>query len=251
MKNFIGTSGFSYRHWKGVFYPEELSQKKWLEFYTKSFNTLELNSTFYHLPKESTVKNWVKRTPNDFVFSVKASRFITHMKKLKDAQESIQLFMQRASLFMDKLGVILFQLPPSMKKDAALLKDFLLLLDKDKRYAFEFRHKSWISDDIYSILKEYNVAFCISDTPEYPYAEVITANFSYIRLHGHTVLYASNYTEEQLRRYAYLVNQWNKNGIFAYIYFDNDFSGYAVKNALQLKKMISDSSPINYTAQTS
>ena len=239
MKNFIGTSGFFYRHWKGIFYPEGLPQKKWLEFYANSFGTLELNNTFYRLPRKSTVKGWVNRTPDNFVFSVKGSKFITHTKRLRNVEKSVQLFMQRALLFENKLGVILFQLPPSMKKDAVLLKNFLSLLNKNKRYAIEFRHKSWLSDEIYTTLKEYNIAFCISDTPQYPYAEVVTANFSYIRLHGHTVLYASDYTKNQVTHYANLIKKWNKNNIQAYIYFDNDFSGYAIKNALQLKKLLS------------
>ena len=239
MKNFIGTSGFFYRHWKGIFYPEGLPQKKWLEFYANSFDTLELNSTFYHLPKENTVKAWVNRTPDNFVFSVKASKFITHTKRLRNVEESLQLFIQRAALFGNKLGVILFQLPPSMRKDMTLLKNFLSLLDKNGQYAIEFRDKGWLSDEIYDTLKEYNVAFCISDTPRYPYAEVVTANFSYIRLHGHTALYASDYTKDQLTHYANLIKKWSKNNITSYVYFDNDFSGYAVKNALQLKKLLS------------
>jgi uncharacterized protein YecE (DUF72 family) len=239
MRNFIGTSGFSYAHWKGVFYPEGLAQRKWLEFYSQTFNTVELNSTFYHLPKESTIENWVKRTPKGFTFSVKASKFITHIKRLKDVGENVKLFMKHILLFKDKLGVILFQLPPSMKKDTELLKEFLSLLEQNKRYTIEFRNESWFSKDVYNILEENNVAFCISDTPRYPYAEVITANFSYIRLHGHTELYASNYTEEQLKHYAGLIKKLNKTNIPVYLYFDNDFEGYAVKNALQIIKMLS------------
>ncbi len=238
IKNFIGTSGFSYSHWKGIFYPEDLSSSKFLEFYAKNFDTVEMNSTFYHIPRDSTIRNWTKKTPENFVFSVKASKFITHIKRLKEAEESVEKFLQKAELFGNKLGVILFQLPPSLKKDTVLLSEFIGTLDKNKKYAFEFRHKTWLSDDVYEILKKNNIAFCISDTPRYPYAEVITADFSYVRLHGHTKLYASEYTKEQLKHYAKLVSENNKKGISFYVYFDNDFYGYAVKNALELKNLI-------------
>ncbi len=237
-KNFIGTSGFSYSHWKGVFYPEDLPSSKFLEFYAKNFDTVEMNSTFYHTPRDSTIRNWIEKTPENFVFSVKTSKFITHIKRLKDSGGSVEKFLQKAELFGKKLGVILFQLPPSLKKDAVLLSEFIGTLDKSKKYAFEFRHKTWLSEDVYEILKKNNIAFCISDTPRYPYAEVITADFSYVRLHGHTKLYASEYTKEQLIHYAELISENNKKGISFYVYFDNDFYGYAVKNALELKNLI-------------
>ncbi len=237
-KNFIGTSGFSYSHWKGIFYPEDLPSSKFLEFYAENFDTVEMNSTFYHTPRDTTIQNWVKKTPVNFVFSVKASKFITHIKRLKDAKESVEKFLQKAELFGDKLGVILFQLPPSLKKDTALLSEFIEDLDKSKKYTIEFRHKSWLSDEVYDILKKNNIAFCISDTPRYPYAEVITANFSYVRLHGHTQLYASEYTQEQLEHYAEFIMRNNKKGISFYVYFDNDFYGHAVKNARELKDLV-------------
>jgi uncharacterized protein YecE (DUF72 family) len=238
VKNFIGTSGFSYSHWRSIFYPETLKSADFLRFYSGYFNTVEMNSTFYHTPRDSTIEKWVRTTPENFVFSVKASKFITHVKRLKDTRDSLSLFLQKAELFGKKLGVILFQLPPSLKKDLVLLKNFLDLLPKDKLFAMEFRHKSWLDEEVYSLLKDYNVAFCISDTPRYPYAEVITANFSYVRLHGHEILYASSYTEEQLSYYADLIKRWNKNGVGFFVYFDNDFYGNAVKNALELKKLI-------------
>ncbi len=238
VKNFIGTSGFSYSHWKGVFYPENLPGSKFLSFYAEKFDTVELNNTFYHTPHDSTIEKWVSQTPKGFVFSVKASKFITHVKRLKDAEESVGKFLEKAALFGEKLGVILFQLPPSLKKDLPLLKEFVSHLQEGRRYTFEFRHKSWLSDDVYSLLAEKNIAFCISDTPRYPYAEVITADFSYVRLHGHTVLYASEYSKEQLVHYAELIKTNNEKGISFYVYFDNDFGGYAVKNATELKELL-------------
>ncbi len=237
-KSYIGTSGFSYGHWRGIFYPEDLKSKDFLSFYAQHFDTVEMNNTFYHTPRDSSIKKWVSETPQNFVFSIKASKFITHIKRLKDVEDSLRLFLQKAELFDDKLGVVLFQLPPSLKADIPLLGDFLSLLPKGRRFTVEFRHKSWLDDKIFTLLSDYNVAFCISDTPRYPYAEVVTANFSYIRLHGHEVLYASSYSNEQLMHYAEFIRMWNKKGVQFFVYFDNDFYGYAVKNALKLKEIL-------------
>ncbi len=238
VKNYIGTSGFSYGHWRGIFYPEDLKSKDFLSFYARHFDTVEMNNTFYHTPRDSSIKKWVNETPQNFVFSIKASKFITHIKRLKGVEDSLQLFLQKAEIFDDKLGVILFQLPPSLKADVPLLKEFLSLLPKERRFTVEFRHKSWLNDEVFSLLSDYNIAFCISDTPRYPYMEVVTANFSYIRLHGHEVLYASSYSDEQLAYYANFVKTWNEKGVQFFVYFDNDFYGYAVKNALKLKEIV-------------
>ena len=238
VKNYIGTSGLSYEHWKGVFYPEDLKLKDFLSFYTRYFDTVEMNNTFYHTPRDTSIEKWMSETSQNFVFSIKASRFITHIKRLKDVEDSLELFLQKAELFGDKLGAILFQLPPSLRADVSLLRDFLLLLPKEKHFTIEFRHKSWLSDEVFTLLSDYNIAFCISDTPRYPYAEVVTADFSYIRLHGHEVLYASSYSDEQLNHYAKFIKKWNKKGIEFFVYFDNDFYGYAVKNALKLKEIL-------------
>jgi len=237
-KTFIGTSGFSYGHWQGVFYPEELPKNQWFVYYTGVFDTVELNNTFYHLPRESTVEKWEKTSPDGFTFAVKGSKFITHIKKLVDVGESLRLFESRAALLGDKLGVILFQFAPSFKKDIDLLENFLKLLSPQKRYTMEFRHKSWFSDDTYDILKKYNISLCASDTPKYPYCEVLTADFMYIRLHGHEVLYASDYSEEVLKEYGQKIKEWNEQGIDVYTYFDNDYYGYAVKNAKRLKELL-------------
>ncbi len=241
---FVGTSGFSYGHWKGIFYPEGLPTNQWFSYYTKFFDTVELNNTFYHLPRETTVKKWKDTSPDNFIFSVKGSKFITHVKKLVDVKDSLQLFESRATLLGDKLGVILFQFPPSFKKDIGKLESFLPLLTPKRRYTMEFRHKSWFSDDVYEILKKYNVSLCASDTPRYPYYEVLTADFMYIRLHGHEVLYASDYSEEVLKEYAEKIKAFNEKKIDVYIYFDNDFYGYAVKDAKRLKELLGVTSPL-------
>ncbi len=232
----IGTSGWNYKHWKGLFYPEHLSKTKWLEFYTKYFDTVELNATFYRLPSEKTFHNWHKRTPEKFIWALKASKFITHTKRLKDVKEALSKFYNTISKLKEKCGPILFQLPPSLVFEKSLLEDFCNLLDYSYRHTLEVRNKSWIDNRVFDTLKRYNIAFCISDTAgRYPYYEEITADFVYIRLHGSKKLYASEYTKEEINMWAKKLVQWKKD---AYIYFDNDFNGYAVKNAKMLKEAL-------------
>lgn len=232
----IGTSGWNYPHWKNIFYPENLSRGKWLEFYIKHFETVELNATFYRLPAEKTFQNWYKRTPKGFIWSLKASKFITHTRRLKDVQEPLNKFYSAVSKLKEKCGPILFQLPPSLVFEKNLLEDFCEVLDSSYKYTLEVRNKSWINDDTFEILKKYNVAFCISDTAgKYPYHEEITADFVYIRLHGPTKLYASEYTEQAISHWAEKLTNWGKD---AFVYFDNDFEGYAIKNAKMLKRKL-------------
>jgi uncharacterized protein YecE (DUF72 family) len=239
IKNFIGTSGYYYFHWKGIFYPEDLSSTKFLKYYIQYFDTLELNSTFYHIPKESTIKQWKNNVPEKFIISIKANKNITHIKRLKNAETEINEFMRKIALLQKKLGVILFQLPPSLKKDLTILKDFINLLNTGKmKFAIEFRHDSWLDDSVYEVLKEKNIAFCISDSPYYPFAEEITADFTYIRFHGHESLYASNYSNADLKSYAEKIKKWNGKGISSFCYFNNDFGGFAVKNALYLRELV-------------
>ena len=236
-KVFIGTSGWVYPHWRGPFYPKDLSEKEWLKFYTDSFSTVELNASFYHLPKEKTFKSWYERTPANFVFAVKGSRFITHMKKLKDCQGPLENLLQAAANLKEKLGPVFFQLPPSFKADSERLKEFIKLLPGNQRFAFEFRHPSWFVDEIYTILRKANCALIASDTPRYPYEEVQTANFMYLRLHGHEQLYASSYSEKQLKDYAGKIKDWQKTSDI-FVFFDNDFNANAVKNAKELIKLL-------------
>lgn len=239
-KVFVGTSGWSYEHWKGPFYPANLANKDFLEFYTKKFSTVEINSSFYHLPKEQTFKNWRDKTPKDFLFSVKVSRFITHQKKLKDVKEPWQLFWQRVKFLKEKLGPILFQLPPNFKSNSERLKNFLKILPKKQAFTFEFRHESWFCEEIYKILATYNSALTISDTPSYPYFEVITADFTYLRLHGHERLYTSNYQDKYLKKLSQKIKNWLRTCKLkkVFVYFDNDAFGYAPKNALKLKEFL-------------
>ncbi len=269
----IGTSGYTYYHWRGVFYPKNLPSYKWLEYYTKFFKTVELNVTFYRLPQESAFKSWYRRTPKDFIFVLKGSRFITHVKKLQRIKNSTKLFFDRANLLKEKLGVILWQLPPSWKKNIKRLESFLEVTtrlslrsalapkqsrglcssrgiatlgqqvdlarnDTPIRQVFEFRHESWFCEEVYKLLKKYNVALCLADSPEFPTAEVVTADFVYLRFHGGKILYGSRYSKKEIGAWAQKIKKWTKQGFDVYAYFNNDAFGYAVENAKELKKLL-------------
>jgi len=238
---FIGTSGWAYKHWRGgVWYPEGLRQKDEFAYHTRQFDTVEINSTFYHLPPEATFAGWAEKSPPGFVFAVKFSRYLTHMKKLADPQEPLQLFLGRAAAMGEKLGPVLLQLPPSLQLDTGRLTALLALLPGDRRFTFEFRHESWFCEDIYGLLRQHNAALTISDTPRYPLVERVTADFVYVRLHGHERLYASNYSDEQLREWAGKMMRWMAQKRDVYAYFDNDAHGYAAWNARTLRGMVEE-----------
>jgi len=247
---FIGTSGWVYSHWDGIFYPEDLPSKDYnppttrLKYFSQHFKTAEINYSFYHLPRPSTYQNWHSQTPVDFIFAVKASRFITHIKRLGEVKETWQQFIENALHLKEKLGPILFQFPPSFRANETEIKrleDFLKLVNKITKpgnvklhYAFESRHQSWCNKKVYNLLKKYNVAWVIADSPSYPKAEVVTADFIYIRLHGSKVLFTSNYTKKELNSLAQKIKKWLKQNLDVYAYFNNDFGGYAIKNAKTL-----------------
>ena len=238
-KIYIGTSGWSYNGWSGIFYPEDLSKTKWLSYYSEHFDTVEVNSSFYHLPKPQTFGNWAKKTPDNFLFVVKASRYITHIKRLKDCDEPFENLTKSAKELGSKLGSFLFQLPPNMKKDTGRLKDFLKILPDNYKYAFEFRDESWFCSEVYNILDNNRCAIVISSSPGFPYHEKVTGKFCYIRMHGGKQLYSSNYSDDELKKVAEIVKQYQKSGIECYVYFNNDIGGYAVKNAKTLIKLTS------------
>jgi uncharacterized protein YecE (DUF72 family) len=247
-KIYIGTSGWQYYHWRSIFYPENLPSKDWLTYYSQNFKTVEINSSFYHLPRKKTFENWASKVPENFLFAVKVWRRITHLKKLKNVKEDFKNFFERSESLKEKFGPLLFQFPPSFKateNNVKKLKDFLKFIRenkslnlKDKHLAFEFRHQSWFNKKIYQLLKSYNTALCWADTPYYPYEEVVTADYVYIRLHGHTKLYASKYSKEELKNYAKKIKKLIKEGKTVYVYFDNDAFGYAIQNALELNSLI-------------
>lgn len=236
MQVYIGTSGWTYDHWKGSFYPEDFPKRKWLEYYTEHFNTVELNATFYRSMQPNTFEGWYKKTPKGFVWSVKASRFITHIKRLKDASASIDVFLASTLPLKEKLGPILLQLPPGLGFEKNVFESFCKSLPSNYKYTIEARNKSWHTEEALSSLKRHHIAWCISDTAgRYPYREAVTANFVYIRLHGSRSLYASEYTEAELAKWAKKIRTWCKE---TFVYFDNDYMAYAPKNAVQLIQLL-------------
>lgn len=240
MAIYIGTSGFSYHHWSLKFYPKEIKQADWLKYYAKFFNSVELNVSFYRLPDEGTFEKWCKSTPVDFVFVIKGSRYITHIKRLKVEKASIDIFMKRAELLQKKLHVVLWQLPPRMKKDIVRLETFLKLINRYKyRFVFELRNESWFSQDVYDVLKKYNAALVVADSPRFPRADVQTADFSYLRFHGGKYLYSSKYSPKEMKDWSKKIVKLAGNGD-VYAYFNNDANAFAVKNSLELKKLIEE-----------
>lgn len=238
-KIFIGTSGWQYGDWSdGVFYPPDLSNKDWLKYYSGHFKTVEVNASFYHQMSAKTYQKWRETTPKDFIFSVKISRFLTHIKKLKEPKEPWRRFIKNAKELKEKLGPILVQLPPNFKANAERLENFLKIAAKKHKLAFEFRDEGWFCDEIYAILKKHGAALVIADSKEWPTPEKITADFIYIRMHGPAGLYSSKYTAKHLRNLADKIKTWKKKAREIYVYFNNDTEGYAVENANELGQLL-------------
>jgi uncharacterized protein YecE (DUF72 family) len=237
-KIYIGTSGWSYKHWMGTFYPPGTKQKDRFPYYQKFFKTVELNSPFYHLPPRQTFEKWKEDVPNDFIYAVKASRFITHMKKLNDAGDSLTRLLDNASGLDEKLSIILFQLPPKWEINVERFRAFLEKLPKGNRYTFEFRDHTWYQDAVYSLLREFNCAFCIYELAGHVSPIEITANYVYVRLHGPGDKYQGSYTDEVLAEWAARCKDWSDTGKDVYVYFDNDQEGFAAFNAIKLKELI-------------
>lgn len=239
-KLFIGTSGYNYTDWVGVFYPQDLSKKEWLSFYSKHFNTVEINATFYHSFRRQVFENWSRQTPSTFCFSIKGSRFITHIKRINNVKSEIGKFFDSAYGLKEKLAVILWQFPSSFRltdENKKRLSKFLANLPKNSHNTFEFRHMSWFSDDIYQLLDENKAGFVINETKAFPVAEKITGDFAYIRFHGPQSLYSSSYSDEELKIWAERIRGYLK-AYDVYCYFNNDVSGYAIKNAFSLKSLL-------------
>ncbi len=239
MKWLIGTSGWSYDHWQGVFYPDDLKRKDWLSFYTQTFSTVEVNSTFYHMPLEKTMDSWRDSTPDDFVFTLKMNRLVTHRKKLKDVSPLLKQFFDRARRLEHKLGVVLHQVPPSMKNDIPLLASFLKLLPKDIKHAVEFRNESWSDDETFALLRSEGVAYCIVSAPELKTHLQATAPFAYVRMHGEGGWYTTCYSDRQLKEWARNIVELAREGCDGFVYFNNDYAGYAVQNAITLRYHLS------------
>ena len=234
----IGTSGWHYNHWRGPFYPPECSSSEFLKFYVQRFDTVELNNSFYHLPSEEAFAQWKKATPKDFVFAVKASRFITHMKKLKDPEAAFEKFHTRVAGLGRKLGPILFQLPPSWHSDPARLNEFLIALPSRRRYAFELRDPTWFNPEVDAVLRKHGAAFCIYDFDRRQSPRTVTAGFVYVRLHGPEGKYAGSYSSDALTEWGRCISAWERSGKDVYCYFDTDQAAYAVKDALRMKELV-------------
>jgi uncharacterized protein YecE (DUF72 family) len=232
---YIGASGWHYGHWRGRFYPEELPPREWLSFYAREFSCVELNNSFYKLPKPAVIQTWVEQTPSSFRFAVKASRFITHMKKLRNCGEALQTFLDIVHGLGNKLGPILFQLPSHWHVNPGRLQEFLQSLPRKQRFAFEFRDLSWHVPEIYECLNRYDAAFCQFDLGGFQSPCEITADFVYIRLHGPAAAYSGSYSAHSLRIWADRLCLWRSQGKDVYLFFDNDQAGYAAHNAKTLQ----------------
>lgn len=238
-KIYIGTSGWLYKHWIGRFYPEKSNAKKQWQFYAGHFDTVEINNSFYRWPDRSVFEGWYKNSPGNMLFSVKASRFITHMRKLTQPEEPVVKLFENITALKNKLGPILFQLPPKWKINATRLGDFLAILPKGYRYAFEFRNDTWYHEDIFQLLQQHNCAFCIYQLAGHTSPVQVTADFVYVRLHGPTEFkYQGSYNDAALKKWAKQILAWQKDKKDVFLYFDNDQDAYAVFNALTLKSMV-------------
>ena len=234
LRYYIGTSGWHYDHWRDRFYPKELTKAKWLEFYAHHFTTVELNNSFYRLPSENAFATWYNSSPVNFTFAVKVSRFITHIKRLKNSEEAVEKFVGRAKILGEKLGPLLYQLPPNMHRNDEVLESFLSALPRGIKHVFEFRHQSWLEDKVFQILHKHNAGLCIFDMPSVSCPLVATADFAYVRFHGSTGLYYSCYSDEELADWAKRLAHLAQNLKAIYIYFNNDAEAFAVKNAMTL-----------------
>jgi uncharacterized protein YecE (DUF72 family) len=239
----IGTSGWHYKHWVGRYYPAKHPASKMLAWYRQDFDTVEMNNTFYRLPAESALENWRASTQPNFKFAVKGSRFLTHMKKLKDPEPGLEKFLTRVELLGEKLGPILFQLPPNWDVDIGRFEAFLDALPTSHRYAFEFRNETWNTPHVFQLLRDRNIAHCIFHLAGYQSPLDITADIAYIRLHGPGGKYQGVYGDQGLSEWARRIEHWTIDLKNIYVYFDNDDSGYAARDALRLRELLRQPKP--------
>ena len=235
---YIGTSGWHYKHWRGLFYPERFPATEMLRFYSERFDTVEINATFYRLPPPGTALKWKKETPPSFHFAAKGSRFLTHMKKLRDPELGLDRFFERIIGLGKKLGPITFQLPPQWPLDLGRLEKFLEALPGRRRYAFAFRNPTWHIPAVYRLLAKRNAAFCIFDLAGFQSPLKLTVDFTYIRLHGPGGKYQGSYDEAALRAWATRLREWRLHT--AYLYFDNDEAAHAPRNAARLRQILEE-----------
>lgn len=242
MKINIGCSGFHYSDWKKKFYPEKLPKKEWLSYYSQHFNTVEINNTFYKMPDEKNLQDWVSQTPSGFKFTIKANRYFTHQKKITiddDFRNRYEVFDNTIKTLGNKLGCVLWQFPGNFHKNESKLEDLLRLLDARTHHAIEFRHESWFDDNVYNLLSSHKVAYCMLSAPDNLPEDILsTANTAYLRFHGKDSWYNYHYSEEELKSWYERLNKL-KNTNQLYIYFNNDHNAWAVENAKTLISMFS------------
>ncbi len=242
-KVLIGTSGYVYPHWRGRFYPRDPPQREWLPFFAEHFSTVELNNPFYRLPEAAAFLRWRRAVPRGFVFAVKASRFITHVKRLRDPTEPVDLLFSRVKALGPTLGPILFQLPPRWKAVPERLDELVKAIRRQRqvrrpRIVLEVRDPSWLDRAVTERLEAAGVALCLADWPECPVEGPLTAGFVYVRRHGTGVRYGGSYSEAMLREDARRIREWLKDKRDVYIYFNNDAEAHAVRNAARLRELV-------------
>ncbi len=234
----IGTSGWVYRHWRDVFYPPDLPQSRWYDHYAQQFDTVEINYSFYRLPSEKTFDRWQAQAPAGFVYALKANRFLTHVKRLKDVAEPLERFLSRARRLGGHLGPILWQLPPRWRVDPARLETFAALLPTDMIHIFEFRDSGWFVQPVQEILERFGLGFCIFDMPGLACPAWLTSDVVYLRFHGAGQIYAGRYGWEGLSPWADRIRGWLAEGRTVYAYFNNDAFGHAVEDARALRNLL-------------
>src|SRR5947208_1204152 len=244
MKHWIGTSGYAYKHWRNDFYPKGLPEDEWLPFYAERFNSVEINNTFYRLPEKKTFEHWRDQTPKDFCFVIKGSRYLTHLKRLKDAEPGVKNYFKDASGLGSKLSLVLWQLPANFALNVERLTLFAETLDQNSiakkvRHCFEFRHQSWFTEECYEILRRHNFALCIAHSSKWPVREFVTADFVYLRFHG-SDLYGSNYSDRELKSWGKKARELTEDKRDLFAFFNNDARGDAPKNAQTFARLLSD-----------
>ena len=234
----VGCSGWQYQHWRGDFYRGQLPQAKWLEHYASVFDTVEINNSFYRLPEADTFARWAARVPMRFQFAVKASRYLTHMKKLKDPAEPIERLFSRMRTLGRHLGPVLYQLPPGFKVDLDRLRQFLEQLPRDARHVLEFRDPSWYVDPVYTMMERHRIALCLHDMRGSATARLRIGPLVYVRFHGPSGQYHGGYPDDRLESWAEWLGHQRSEGIAVYAYFNNDVGGHAPRDAVRLRRML-------------
>jgi uncharacterized protein YecE (DUF72 family) len=244
VKFHVGTSGWSYKDWIEVFYPKNLKSTDWLTHYAKTFDCTEINSSFYRLPQKQTVINWINKVPKEFLFCPKMSRYLTHIKRLKEPEEPLERFFGIFEPMQKQMGPVLIQLPKIVPFDYDIAERLYKLL-KEKyssyQFAMEVRHESWMKEDSYTLMTKYDIAFVISHSGgHFPYEEIVTSKNIYFRFHGPGSLYNTKYDDADLKKYAKLFKNWMKKGHELWIFFNNDWFGYGIDNALTLRRFLEE-----------